>query len=401
MTAILKDYLKGFSWKRAAAVEVRRDVSHQHEFNGVASLQKLLGTTKQTYPALFVRLTDNPDEAETSIGEMTWYDSRADHPTRTEWRLYYTGSEVMSKAAERDAIIIGLRHDGTLICVTVASGSTAEQQICWLLNIGQEFDATFTTRVGRELGTAPASALVQPLLDALQLTSSPADAGNVIGRRAIEKFGGAFPTSDQMSRFARDVCGVPSDDPDVTLLQWMEAEEAAFRAIEQVLVRARLRQGFGENVDEFIKFSLSVHNRRKARAGAALENHFSALLVRCEVVHQRGARTEGKSKPDILLPSASAYADPLTPDSRLAMVAIKTTCKERWTQILPEAARIRRKHLLTLEPAISQDQTQRMKELHVQLVVPRETHGSYTGEQRAWLFDVRQLVEELRQLGRA
>jgi len=71
------------------------------------------------------------------------------------------------------------------------------------------------------------------------------------------------------------------------------------------------------------------------------------------------------------------------------MLAVKSTCKDRWRQVLAEANRIEEKHLLTLETAISDNQTAEMQAKRLQLVVPRDLHGTYTETQRAWLFDVK------------
>ena len=57
--------------------------------------------------------------------------------------------------------------------------------------------------------------------------------------------------------------------------------------------------------------------------------------------------------------------------------------------MLSEANRIESKHLLTLEPAISKDQTDEMKSELLQLVVPRPIFDSYTQEQKEWLVDVK------------
>ena len=46
------------------------------------------------------------------------------------------------------------------------------------------------------------------------------------------------------------------------------------------------------------------------------------------------------------------------------------------------------KHLLTLEPSISENQTDEMKAELVQLVLPRGLHSTYTPTQQAWLMDV-------------
>jgi hypothetical protein len=81
------------------------------------------------------------------------------------------------------------------------------------------------------------------------------------------------------------------------------------------------------------------------------------------------------------------------------MLAVKTSCKDRWRQVLAEADRIREKHLLTLEPAISRIQTAEMQGQGLQLVLPASLHATYQPDQRAWLMDVAAfvgLVGELR-----
>jgi hypothetical protein len=70
------------------------------------------------------------------------------------------------------------------------------------------------------------------------------------------------------------------------------------------------------------------------------------------------------------------------------MLGVKSTCKDRWRQVLAEAARIERKHLLTLETSISVNQTDEMDANRVQLVIPRGLHETYNESQRAWLLDL-------------
>jgi type II restriction enzyme len=48
------------------------------------------------------------------------------------------------------------------------------------------------------------------------------------------------------------------------------------------------------------------------------------------------------------------------------MLGAKTTCKDRWRQVLAEAEKIREKHLFTLETAISENQ---LREMHASSVV--------------------------------
>lgn len=53
------------------------------------------------------------------------------------------------------------------------------------------------------------------------------------------------------------------------------------------------------------------------------------------------------------------------------MLAVKTTMKDRWRQILNEANRVEHKHLLTLQDGISETQFKEMVEAKVTLVVPK------------------------------
>ncbi len=96
----------------------------------------------------------------------------------------------------------------------------------------------------------------------------------------LDRFGGGFPSTAEFSEFARGVTPDvdPVEDPDGALIAWLEREEALFRQLERHLVLDRLRQGFGDDVDAFVKFSLSVQNRRKSRVGYALEHHLQAIL---------------------------------------------------------------------------------------------------------------------------
>jgi EcoRII C terminal len=65
---------------------------------------------------------------------------------------------------------------------------------------------------------------------------------------------------------------------------------------------------------------------------------------------------------------------------------VKSTLKDRWRQVLAEAQRIDRKHLLTLEPGISVSQTDEMVRQSLQLVVPSQLHPTFNPKQAAWLL---------------
>lgn len=64
------------------------------------------------------------------------------------------------------------------------------------------------------------------------------------------------------------------------------------------------------------------------------------------------------------------------------MLASKTTCKDRWRQILNEADKIKIKHLFTLQQGISENQLAEMFKYNVQLVVPETYLKSFSEKYR-------------------
>lgn len=138
-------------------------------------------------------------------------------------------------------------------------------------------------------------------------------------------------------------------DPDEQLLDRRRVEYDIFLLVEELHVLDIIRKGFG-SVDEFIALANSVSNRRKSRAGKSLELHLEHLFIEHGLRHfATQAITEGNKKPDFLFPSAGAYHDTEFPVENLRMLAVKTTCKDRWRQILNEADKIHQVHLFTLQ----------------------------------------------------
>ena len=100
-----------------------------------------------------------------------------------------------------------------------------------------------------------------------------------------------------------------------------------------------------------------------------------------------------RNGPDFLFPGECEYHDSAFEVTLLTMLGVKRTCKDRWRQVLAEAHKISEKHLLTLEPAISEKQTSEMQNERLQLVVPDSIQPSYTSEQQSWLMDVHGFIE--------
>lgn len=115
----LSEYFNGVAAKRLSAVEAYADQSNQHEFNGDDGLKRLFGTAKgkQYFDTRFLYLSDDLEPV-SDDGRLTWYDARENHPTRTEFRLYFTTSSVSKCANAGDLLVIGRRPDGTVLIST-------------------------------------------------------------------------------------------------------------------------------------------------------------------------------------------------------------------------------------------------------------------------------------------
>ena len=82
------------------------------------------------------------------------------------------------------------------------------------------------------------------------------------------------------------------------------------------------------------------------------------------------------------------------------MLAVKTTCKDRWRQILTEADRIKTKHLLTLQEGVSESQFREMVGAGVQLVVPGPLKKKFPTSVQVHLQTVESFIADIRLLGK-
>jgi len=149
------------------------------------------------------------------------------------------------------------------------------------------------------------------------------------------------------------------------------------------------------SIDDFLLTAQTILQRRKARAGRSLEHHVEYQLRRAEIPFEPRVEVEG-TRPDILIPGRREYLDSRYPDAKLFAIGIKTTCKDRWRQVLREAPRVRTKHILTMQKGISPAQLEEMRVSEVTLVVPQGLHTDYPPERRADLLSVAAFVDRIR-----
>lgn len=402
------DYFRGFAVKVLADVDVNKLSSNQHEFNGSKAFRELLGTPvgKKYLTTRMAYLDDDlegmPELFETTL---TWYDTREKDPKRgPEYRLLYLSEaeHITYRATAGDVLFLAQEENGNLILVIARQGTPILRQLQWIFDVQQPADALFVTT---DLGNHPdrEEMASEELLALLGIEVDLSD--DALLESLLSRFNAPlWPSTLDFAAYARSMVqhADPVGDPDGTLMQWVSMEHRMFRTLEKHRISESISDGFLDDsgsvdVDAFLKLSLSVHNRRKSRAGLSLEEHVAAILNANNVQYVKKAKTEGKKEPDFLFPSKAAYDIHSFPTDYLTMLGSKRTLKDRWRQVLNEADRIPNKHLLTLQSAISEDQTAEMQSEKLQLVIPRELHDhGFSPAQQQWLLGLDDFIIEIK-----
>jgi hypothetical protein len=215
-----------------------------------------------------------------------------------------------------------------------------------------------------------------------------------------------FPASDIMSAAAREIqtktyghAQFILTNPDRKIIDWTNMEYSLFRALEYARYGNIITKGF-QSVDEFVKVANMVLNRRKSRAGKSLEHHLSAVFDGNEIEYTAQAVTEGNKKPDFIFPSQTAYHNLEFSTDCLVSLAAKTTCKDRWRQVLNEANRLRDKpkYLCTLQQGISGAQMDEMQDENVILIVPKPYIKTYPADRQERIWTLSHFVQYVKEI---
>ena len=210
-----------------------------------------------------------------------------------------------------------------------------------------------------------------------------------------------YPTGEEIIRKAVELRPLDESSPDSRLIERRKCEFEIFRSLEEAVELPVVQRGF-EDLVSFIQHANTILQRRKSRSGLSLELHVKTVLneENFDEGHHYSyqAKTEQGKRPDFLFPNKNAYHDPVFPGDKLRMLAVKTTCRDRWRQILNEANRIPTKHLLTLQEGVSPEQYREMRDAGVRLVVPTPVHSAYGNEIRSEILGLHDFLQELRTL---
>ena len=390
----LRDIFSAVAYKKLSAVDLPNKGSNQHELDGVSALRDFFHTNTRIAGNITWVLFKDEQDPTTMESTFTFYDSRERNPRRSEWRLYYKG-DFLNDANVGDAIFLVRKNDPTgsifgLVFQDNSGWLRSAEFLFQVRDMGRDFQPIQDDDLNSNLEYNK-----QQILISLGVEYEPQLSQLVedIAFEVLERNNNQIPSTNRLARIAWSISNVRQmRDADEILLHWLQKETELFYAIEKLIVEPRLEVGFA-TIEEFLAFSLSVQNRRKSRMGHSLQNHLGKIFTDNHLVFSAQAFTEDRKQPDFLFPGEVEYHDPAFDTTQLVMLGAKSTCKDRWRQVLDEADRIVNKHLCTLERPISENQTNQMRAKGLTLVIPEAYHITFSPAQRNEIWSIKQFIE--------
>lgn len=355
----------------------------------------------QIFPSLYRPKSRNPDiEFDLFIDSHNdrrsvrgiWYNNALHGGTRNETRITRLGG--------RESALLDPENTGALaVFVFLPSGQSVECRV-WVCSSAIEAEL-----IEEHIGPVEPKRFVIWSVDStfsLSVIRAPSTSNCCLEISEIpRKWLTVFPTGSEIIRFSLDRRPLAGATADQRLLSRRDCEFEVFQSVESAFHMPRINAGF-RDISDFLKTAQSVLQSRKSRSGRSLELHTKEIMLEegmtSDVKFSHGATIEGGKKPDFIFPSAAAYNNLSFPNANLRMLAAKTTCKDRWRQILNEADRIQIKHLLTLQEGVSENQFNEMTQAGVKLVVPIRLHRAYPVSVRPHLISLQSFIDEVKRL---
>ena len=385
--------------KRLSVVEVDPARSHQHELNATLLMRELGFPAERQSGPLALVMYSGVDTPETFEGGYTFSNVREGKPRAAEYHMYYTSDALPPKARPGDLLVMfhGPGSDKLSGVIATAGTSTESQLLDGLrLNIDPQ---DMRLRFVEGTGTTAQAAAVAAALAFMPATFNAIDHPTYAAAVAA----GALPTTAVMAKSGEELAsaaGIDSTDPDIRLEATLAAETELFYAINNRIGRDRLDSliASGASFSAIETMFSKRAQAAKSRRGSSLMLHFGSLLTAQEIPFSPECATGSPPPADFMVPSCNAYKDASYPADRLRLVSAKTTTRERWTEVIPEAGRIDEKYLLTLDKKLTDSVIKAMRAAKVRPFMPAgyltEAYGKRTT--RPLVGTISELVKELR-----
>ena len=327
---------------------------------------------------------------------VVWYNNKLHGGTRNETRITNWGG---SQSALLDPESTGAV---CLFAFSISDAGVATACQVWLCS-GLAEEDTVEDRIGP---IEPGSCLVKPSRHDVppsfaEERPTPRESCRLSAEELPPQWLQEFPKPREIIEKTMELRPDSHLDADHRLIRRRECELEIFESVEEALVFPGARLVF-ESMREFDESARTLRQRRMVRSGLSLELHTRAIFCEEGLAENQdfvyNKRSEGNKRPDFLFPSTEAYRDTGFPTKNLRMLAVKNTCKDRWRQILNEADRIDRKHLLTLQEGVSEGQFREMNAAQVQLVIPKPLIAKFPRAVQPQLQTLESFIAEIQSI---
>lgn len=156
---------------------------------------------------------------------------------------------------------------------------------------------------------------------------------------------------------------------------------------------SRARSSSNINSIYFLSIAQNYIEKKNHTSSLTFSRKFQDKFTASHLKFEEQVITENNKKPDFLFPNSICYHNFEFPAEDLTVLGAKTTCKDRWRQVINEADRVDEKFLFTLQQGISKNQLKEMADEKVKLVVPQSHIDSYPEEYRGSLNTLSGFIE--------
>ena len=323
-----------------------------------------------------------------TTANIIWYNNRLHGGTRNEVRITRLGGQ--------QSPLLDPENTGAIALLLFAQDGTHVEVRYWVCRDEPEENIVESVFGPIEPGVPRFSATSTARVPRSESPTSSDDCW-LTAEQMPEAWMNTFPTPREVLDKAISLNGYRRASVDDRLMKRRTCEFQVYRSVEYAVEMRTISDGF-KSIETFLEKAQTILQRRKARSGRSLELQVERILTEQDIKFKLQANTEAGNRPDFLFPSQDAYDDSSHPSERLRMLAVKTTVKERWRQILEEAKRIPIKHLLTLQEGVSENQFNQMQEAGVRLVVPQPLHSKYPKSVRLRLMTLEHMLEDVQSL---
>jgi hypothetical protein len=327
---------------------------------------------------------DLVSHGQTSEPTLIYYNNRRFGGTRNECRLTGFGgasSAVLDPSSTSAILVISFDEGPTTAEAWLATDAAEAEAIESLLG---QIDPGVVGFLGPDSSGQLALFEVRPLPDSCDV--APADIPAAWRSR--------FPSASELSSEAarRIAANLPIEE---RFLRRHECEYQLFQAVEEFHLIPAIGGGFAF-VADFLALAQTTLQRRKSRAGRSLELQLARIFDEEDVAYTAQPTTEHGNRPDFVFPSIDMYRSAPPNDEALSMLAVKSTLRDRWRQVLREADKIPQKHLFTLDQGVSEPQFREIAQAGLSLVVPASRLHAYPSSVRPLLTSLGAFVTERR-----